>query len=138
MTRINGEFETIEVGLKPDGIFSVKHDGKRNPSNFFLEIDRGTMPIRSTNFHRSSILKKYIGYADTHRRGLVKELFGFRNFRVLLVTTTEARAQTMRELWHDMFPELPKMVLFTSQEKIDSKGILDAWLTSTRLKADLE
>ena len=58
-TYIATEFTTIKPKLKPDGIFSIKKKSRSDALNFCLEIDRGTMPIRSTHLERSSILKKY-------------------------------------------------------------------------------
>lgn len=126
-TYIATEFTTIKPKLKPDGIFSIKKKGSAHPLNFCLEIDRGTMPIRSTHFDRSSILKKYMCYRDTHMRKALQTKFRFKNFRVLMVTTTEKRAQNMRDLWAEEFSDMSKLCLFTSFEAIDEKGILDAW-----------
>ena len=126
-TRIFTEFETLSVGLKPDGIFSVFEQGNSNALNYFLEIDRGTMPLRSAHFNRSSILKKYLSYSDTHIRGLAKEKFGFKNFRILILTSSRARKENMIELWAQEFPQLPKLCLFSSFEDIEELGALEAW-----------
>jgi len=122
-THLATEHEMLSVNLKPDGIFSIQSSAKRYPLNFFLEIDRGTMPLRSTNFRRSSILKKYLSYADTHNRGLVKEKLGLNNFRVLIVTTTNERADNMRYLWAEKVSDLPRMCLIASFEEIRLIGV---------------
>jgi len=126
-TQIATEHEMLSVNLKPDGILSLQSPTKRYPLNFCLEIDRGTMPLRSTNFRRSSILKKYLSYADTHNRGLAKEALGLKNFRILIITTTKVRAGNMRNLWIETCPALPKMCLFSSFEHTRKRGILEIW-----------
>jgi len=118
-TRIYTEYETLSVGLKPDGVLSIYEKGDSNPRNYLLEIDRGTMPLRSKHFNRSSILKKYHSYADTHIRGLAKEKFGFSNFRVLFVTNSQTREENMQELWAQEFARLPRLCLF---EVCNKKG----------------
>jgi len=136
-TVIHSPYETLEVGLNPDGIFSVTPEGATYPLNFFLEIDRGTMPVRSNNFTRSSIFKKYKSYIDTHSSKISHDLFGFRNFRILMVTTSEARAETMRQLWRDEFPEFPHMILFTTFSHTETASLLKAWSQPSGLPADL-
>lgn len=125
-TQIATEHEIFSVKLKPDGIFSVQGVSKRYPVNFCLEIDRGTMPLKSLNFRRSSILKKYLSYADTHNRGLAKEVLGLKNLRILMITTTKARADNMRALWAKEFPVLPSMLIVSSFEELQRRGVCSA------------
>ena len=52
----------------PDAFFGLSVHGKA-PAHYFLEIDRGTMPIVASSA-RSDLRKKFIGYklySDTHR-----------------------------------------------------------------------
>ena len=136
-TQITTENEMLTVKLKPDGVFSIHIPAKRYPMNFCLEIDRGTMPLKSSNFRRSSILKKYLSYADTHNRGLAKENFDLRNFRVLMVTTTNERADKMRSLWAEEVSDLPKMCLFSSFEVFYEEGVKIVWSDADGNRAQL-
>jgi len=74
-------------------------------------------------------------YQDTHRKKALQTKFGFKNFRVLIVTTSEARAETMRELWKEEFPEFPHMILFTTFSLTDTTNLLDVWSLPSGLPA---
>ena len=59
-----GEFSQkrpLSFNMIPDSVFGlrVKEDNKNKESYFFLEADRSTMPIKRTNFFRSSFIKKW-------------------------------------------------------------------------------
>ncbi len=64
-------------------------------ASYFLEVDRGTMPVKQANLRDSSIYKKLVIYYDAWRRKRHTELFGFRNFRVLFVTGRRERTDNM-------------------------------------------
>lgn len=82
-----------EIGIAPDGIFGV--EDAAGASFFFLEADRGTMPIvrggrakaARGSLKQTSLFKKFVAYHETHRSKLHTQRFGIKNFRVLTVTT---------------------------------------------------
>lgn len=83
------------IALVPDRLFSVmSSDGTRR--NFALELDTGSMPVRSLSLKRSSIRKKLIGYLEGWR-AKEHETWGFDRLRVLFVTNSHARINTMRD-----------------------------------------
>ncbi len=97
---------SAEVILAPDAIFGLRGTQKddRTVRTFaFLEVDRGTMTIsparqlreRESFLYRSSILRKMLTYAHSHRHGLHHDL-GIPIARVLMLTTSAARAEVMR------------------------------------------
>ena len=108
-----------KIPIIPDGFFSIKM-GERI-ENFFLEADRGTMPI-------PKIRKKMMGYIQLYRRGLHKEVFGLPHFRVLVITTNEKRRDLMMQELRDIGYCL-NMFLFAIWQDIKPQSILEKiWL----------
>ncbi len=85
------------IGIEPDYAFSLGFPALRQRANYLVEIDRGTMPVERSSLAASSILRKLIPYREIWRTGLHTTRFGWRNFRVLTVTTESERAKHMRE-----------------------------------------
>lgn len=85
------------VGIEPDYAFSLGFPAMRQRTNYLVEIDRGTMPIERASLASSSILRKLVAYREIWRSGLHTTQLGWRNFRVLTVTTEPERAKHMRE-----------------------------------------
>jgi hypothetical protein len=84
-----------EIGLLPDYVFAlILPDGRRRP--FVVEIDRGTMPVERATLDQSSMLRKFLAYEGGRKQGLHTSRFGWQNFRVLIVTASPERAETMR------------------------------------------
>lgn len=93
-----GSIRDLQFNLIPDKVFGlhfVKDPPGKNKAYFFLEADRGTMPIQRSNFFRTSFFKKMIGYWASWREDLFKKTFGFKNARVLTITTSEDRIKSM-------------------------------------------
>jgi hypothetical protein len=84
----------LEIGLVPDLVFGVSlADGTRR--HFMVEIDRGTMPIVRADIAQTSFERKMRAYLAAHAAKLHERHFGWKNFRVLTVTTEERRMQSM-------------------------------------------
>jgi hypothetical protein len=96
-----------EVLIVPDGLFGIARtaDSKRQRSFYFLEIDRGSMAVapserarRDAGFlYRSSILRKLLSYAVSHREQAQAHSLGLPPARTLFVTTNASRAEAMRQ-----------------------------------------
>lgn len=97
-----------QVQVMPDAIFGLKAsrpDGSLVQSFVFLEVDRGRMTISPSAqnieseafLYRASLLRKLLAYAESWRRNLHQARFGIRAPRVLFVTTTQARAEAIRQ-----------------------------------------
>jgi DNA-binding Lrp family transcriptional regulator len=85
-----------EIGLVPDLIFGIAFsDGSRRC--FMLEIDRGTMPISRSDFRQTSFERKCYAYLTAHAGKEHERHFGWKNFRVLTVTTDDHRIRSMQE-----------------------------------------
>jgi protein involved in plasmid replication-relaxation len=89
---------SLRLGIVPDRVFTLKSDGESGnptPTLFCLEADRGTTPIFRKNFVQSSFYRKLVAYEATWSQGLHRVRFGFHRFRVLIVTTSAARVQSL-------------------------------------------
>jgi hypothetical protein len=85
-----------DVRVIPDKVFGLDFTQARKRSYFFVEADRATMPVmrshpRQTSFHQK-ILAYLAGAGAGNAHG---KRFGIGNFRVLTVTTSRERMETM-------------------------------------------
>jgi hypothetical protein len=84
-----------DVGIIPDYVFALMFsDGRRRP--YVLEYDRGSMPVERLRLTQTSMLRKFLAYEESARLGLHTARFGWKNFRVLIVTPGVVRAEHMR------------------------------------------
>lgn len=86
------------LGVVPDLVFALDfadEDGESERAFFFLEADRGTMPVIRENLSQTSFYRKLLAYEATWVQGIHRKRFGFHRFRVLTVTTSAARVQSL-------------------------------------------
>jgi hypothetical protein len=86
------------VGIVPDRVFALEFPtpgGKRERAYLFLEADRGTMPVNRKNLLQTSFLRKLLAYEATWAQSIHRTRFGFHRFRVLTVTTSTVRVQSL-------------------------------------------
>lgn len=98
--------ETEAVGVIPDGFFAVERAEDANaPRRFyyFLEVDRGTMPIMRKSLALSSIHRKALAYSRTFKTGLLKKRFGISGFKVLFVVRSKERMERMKEVCQQVY-----------------------------------
>ena len=89
-----------KLGIVPDRVFALEFPNATGPSQrafFFLEADRGTMPVQRRNLSQTSFFRKLLAYAATWTHGLHSSLFGFHRFRVLTITTSAGRVKSLVE-----------------------------------------
>jgi Replication-relaxation len=82
------------LGVEPDRVFGLRFAGEpkgRQHAYFFLEADRGTMPVMRQGLEQTSFRRKLLGYRETWRQRLHRVHLDIPNFRVLAVTTNEER-----------------------------------------------
>lgn len=119
-TRVSFDGERHEIAIVPDEVFGLhyldKPEGK-NKAYFFVEIDRGTMPITRRDIRQTSFARKLMSYADTHERKLHTERFGIKNFRVLTITTSQERINTMQQAWESEVSHRAPAGMFLFGEK---------------------
>jgi len=94
--RLSHKGVVRDVGVVPDLVFALNlTDGSRR--NFMVEIDRGTMPIVRSDPDQTSFARKMRVYLAAHAAKQHERQFGWKNFRVLTVTTDWERIQSMKE-----------------------------------------
>jgi hypothetical protein len=84
-----------KVGVVPDAAFALESNGKR--CWFFVEADRGTMPIQRRNLRQSSFQRKLLAYEATWTQDIHHTDLNVHRFRVLTITNSPARLASMRE-----------------------------------------
>lgn len=87
-----------KIGILPDRVFGLELTNEASSGNrafFFLEVDRGTMPVVRKNLSQSSFYRKLLAYESTWSSGLHRSQFGFHRFRVLTVTTSAGRVNSL-------------------------------------------
>ena len=123
--------DALTIGVIPDRVFSlVFADCTR--LNFALELDRGTMDIKSRQLvGKSSFRRKLMGYYEFWREGLHTTQWGFKAFRVLTVTPSEKRIENMLAAQRDIVGKQgSNLFLFTTPKHLAEKSPLaDVWVT---------
>lgn len=115
------------LGVEPDRVFGLRFDTlpeNRQRAFFFLEADRGTMPIARKRLAQTSFLRKLLAYEATWRQRLHRTHLGFPNFRVLTVTTTRARVEHLAATCRSLAADGTRLFLFTDQDRLACGNIL--------------
>lgn len=89
-----------KLGVIPDRVFALEfldQPKDRNRVLCFLEADRATMPVARRTLTRSSFERKLLAYEATWTQGLHKSRFGFQRFRVVTVTSSPQRVNSLVE-----------------------------------------
>lgn len=116
-TQIWHRGERHNIAIVPDFVFGIRHESGQE-RYYFVEIDRGTMPISRRDIKQSSFMRKILSYADTFERDLAERRFSIKGFQVLTVTTSEKRIKeiqnTIAKLPEKTFS--PNTFLFKTKE----------------------
>lgn len=89
-----------KIAVVPDRVFALEFQnktGKPERAYFFLEADRGTMPVVRRGLTMTSFYRKLIGYEATWSKGIHQKQFGIHRFRVITVTTSAKRVKSIVE-----------------------------------------
>lgn len=89
-----------EIEVVPDQVFGLHYldrPREKNKTYFFLEADRGTMPVIRKDLRQSSIQKKLVGYYESWRQEVLLRKYGMERFRVLAVTRSSERLSHLVE-----------------------------------------
>jgi hypothetical protein len=88
----------VKLGVIPDQMFGLeitRETGQMERAYFFLEADRGTMPVIRKNLNQTSLYRKLLAYEATWSQDLHRSLFGIHRFRVLTVTKSAERVRNL-------------------------------------------
>jgi Replication-relaxation len=88
------------LGVVPDRVFGMEFfdgAGVKKRIHFFLEADRGTMPVKRRTLSQTSFYRKLLAYEATWHQSIHKKRFDFARFRVLTVTTSAVRVKSLIE-----------------------------------------
>jgi|Deesub1362A_J573_1020465.scaffolds.fasta_scaffold01835_1 hypothetical protein len=95
--------------VTPDAFFGIETE--RGKAYFFLEADRGTQTLKRFR-------EKIVAYRQYWKEGKYQERHGFKNFRVLTVTTSKKRLLNLLSLAEKEGART--MFLFTTEDCITS------------------
>jgi hypothetical protein len=88
----------IRLGVIPDRVFALEYvdqNGQLERVHFFLEADRGTMPVIRSGLTQTSFYRKLLAYEATWTQKIHQRHLGIHRFRVLTVTTVAARVTSL-------------------------------------------
>ena len=86
------------LGVIPDRVFALEYadqNGRVQRVYYFLEADRGTMPVVREKLAQSSFYRKLLAYEATWTNKVHQRHLGIPRFRVLTVTTSAARVKSL-------------------------------------------
>jgi hypothetical protein len=90
----------VNLGVIPDRVFALEYPsitGHAERAYFFLEADRGTMPVVRKQLTQTSFRRKLLAYEATWANKVHQRHLGIPRFRVLTVTTIAARVESLLE-----------------------------------------
>ncbi len=87
------------LGVIPDEVFALERTNNDKPqrTEFFLEADRGTMPVKRQSLVQTSMYRKFVAYAATWSQAIHRKRFGFHRFRVLTIAESSDRVKSLLE-----------------------------------------
>lgn len=92
--------DNIRLGVIPDRVFALEYadqSGEMQRVYFFLEADRGTMPVVRSGLTQTSFYRKLLAYEATWTQKIHQRKLGIHRFRVLTVTTNAMRVTSLLE-----------------------------------------
>lgn len=114
------------VGVVPDAAFAVERtdqSGGTRRWNFFLEADRGTMPLHRKSLRQSSIHRKVLAYSKSRASGVLKDKFGVPGFQVIFIARSKERLQHIKEVCEaESKGRESSLFLFVTQDELRNGG----------------
>lgn len=128
------------IGVVPDAFFAIEPLTSGDPdsrSYFFLEADRGTMPIQRTDPSKTSFFRKLQAYHATWKQGLHQRQLSLPRFRVLTITNSVERLQGMIHACHQL-ASAHGLFLFAEASAFQSSNLSDPiWLDGAGVRSAL-
>lgn len=88
----------VKLGVIPDRVFALEYPDATDQIQrvyFFLEADRGTMPVTRHTLSQTSFYRKLLAYEATWTQKIHQRHLGVHRFRVVTVTTSAKRVQSL-------------------------------------------
>ena len=88
------------VGVVPDKVFALEttqSNGTKELTHYFLEADRGTMPIERRDLRQSCFARKLKAYQATGASPALRTRLGTDRFVVLTIASRQTRAENIAE-----------------------------------------
>jgi hypothetical protein len=122
------------IAVVPDLAFGLQFAD--NTRHFYMvEIDRGTMPIVRSDFRQTSFARKMRAYLTAHAGKRHERQFGWKNFRVLTITTDRYRKHSMMDALRELrVPHSPggQLFLFSTRDELyRSDPLTHGWSDGT-------
>jgi len=95
-TQIQHNGKRHDIAIVPDYVFGIRNEKTHQERFYFVEIDRGTMPVFRQDITQTSFMRKVLSYADTFQRSLAFKRFEMKGFQVLTVTNSESRIKEIQ------------------------------------------
>ena len=127
---VPGVSKPVLIGVVPARLFSLVSEDERR--NFALEQDESQMSVNAKSLKKSSYRRKLLGYFHAWKQKRHTEVWGFQSFRVLTITPSEKRIDSMiavqRKITNDTAAGL---FLYSTPQRLNEHGPLGkAWRSS--------
>jgi hypothetical protein len=136
---ISGEPLTVNLTADAQPFGLERMIGGEHSYLFFpgIEADCGTEPLDASDADRSSIAKKFAAYTAVAEQGIYHSHFGFPNFLVPIITSSNARMHSMMRLLEKMtegrgskmflFKAFPAFTAFDTPPKAGDHMLCEPW-----------
>ena len=134
---LRGQGRRNRTFVIPDGAFAIQ-DANGHQSWFFLELDRGTMPVARSSPSQTSFIRKIHVYKETRTVGVLWKRHEISGFRVLVVTGSQKRMASLQAATASCFKSgESNMFLFArAGDLLASHNPLSGWQTCSGQSAE--
>ena len=116
--QVQHDGNSHRLPVQPDAVFSVETPGKEM-IHYCLEVDCGSMPVARHGLVKTSLRRKFFAYHASWQQGRVKEKFGWNRFRVLILTVSQKRIESMQRAAREL-PSGHGLFLFGTHEQLQA------------------
>ena len=118
--------DTESVGVIPDAAFAIEqpdHSSRPRRWYFFIEADRGTMPLHRKSLRQSSIHRKVLAYSKTRSSCVLKDKYGIPGFQVIFIARSKERLKHIKEACEaESKGRASSLFLFATQDELRNGG----------------
>jgi hypothetical protein len=126
--------KTLQYSHTPDAVFALGKEG--SAALFFLEIDRGIEVVSDPEKGLLKAIVFYLNYWADGKYQRYQSDFGstqFKNFHMLIVTTSQARLKNLREAVTKLTftpPHAKRFLWCTTNDRLTSQTVFDSiWMS---------